>query len=141
MIRKSLLVLLLISFFSCEKEGVFTSDEVKNQLIPLNPNEEITVLKRGVFNPTSGITVMGEAVVNQQGNIRFVSLEDFSITNGPDLKVYLSTSDSPTTFVNLGNLSSATQYAIPQEVDLQFYNYVLIHCQQYNHLYAIANLN
>lgn len=141
MIKKFLGILVIAFLFSCEKEGIYTSDAAQEQLNTVNPNEQITTLKSGVFSPTSGITVMGEAVINQQGNVRFVSLENFSISEGPDLKVYLSTSDAPTTFVNLGNLSASQNYVIPQEVDLQVYNYVLIHCQQYNHLFAIASLN
>jgi len=54
--------------------------------------------------------------------------------------VYLSKSNTPTDFVNLGNLNPATVYSIPQSVDLKEYKFVLIHCQQYNHLFAVAEL-
>jgi hypothetical protein len=67
-------------------------------------------------------------------------LESFSISDGPDLKVYLSKSDSPTEFINLGDLIPSTVYPIPAEVDFSDYSFVLIHCQQYDHLYAIAAL-
>ena len=95
-------------------------------------------LSAGTFKPTSGIDVTGSAKIYLKNGERKVVLEDFSISEGPDLKVYLSTSSSPDTFINLGDLTTATEYSIPKNVDLKAYTYVLIHCQQYNHLFAIA---
>lgn len=141
MVKKGIYLIVLFLLFSCEEEGIFTSNDAKNQLVNYDPNGDFVELYRGTFNPTPGVSVNGEAVIYQQELIRYVSLENFSISSAPDLKVYLSTSASPNDFVNLGNLTSATKYAIPQEVNLEVYNFVLIHCQQYNHLYAIADLN
>lgn len=141
MVKKGIYLVTLFLLFSCEEEGIFTTNETKEQAVIFDPNAENTELYRGVFNPTSGISVNGEAAIYQQETARYVSLENFSISSGPDLKVYLSTSASTNDFVNLGNLTSATKYAIPQEVDLEVYTFVLIHCQQYNHLFAIADLN
>ena len=141
MVKKGIYLIVLLLLFSCEEEGIFTSNDAKNQLVNYDPNGDFVELYRGTFNPTPGVSVNGEAVIYQQESTRYVSLENFSISSAPDLKVYLSTSASPNDFVNLGNLTSATKYAIPQEVDLEVYNFVLIHCQQFNHLYAIAALN
>ncbi len=140
MIKKIFYLLIALFLFSCEEEGEFTKQEAQEQVI-IDPNVELIELYNGTFAPTSGINVTGQAKVFQQGTTRYVSLENFTISDGPDLKVYLSTSANPDMFVNLGNLTSATNYSIPSEVDLVLYKYVLIHCQQYNHLYAIANLN
>jgi hypothetical protein len=119
------LVFSVISLISCEADGDLSLG---------NP----VLLSDGVFEPTSGITVTGSAKIYNENRHRKVVLEDFSISEGPDLKVYLSTSASPDTFVNLGDLTTASEYAIPDNVDLIMYSYVLIHCQQYNHLFAIA---
>lgn len=140
MIKKGIFVLTALLLFSCEKEGEFTKQEAQEQVV-IDPNVELIELYAGTFAPTSGINVTGQAKVFQQGTTRYVSLENFTISDGPDLKVYLSKTANPDMFVNLGNLTSATNYSIPSEVDLVLYKYVLIHCQQYNHLYAIANLN
>jgi hypothetical protein len=135
--KTKLLVLPFLFFlFSCEVEGDLTKDELRNTTIT-----QSSILKyQGSFNPTSGITVAGEAKIYLEGNQYQLKLDNFSISSGPDLKVYLSKSSTPTEFVNLGNLSSATVYAIPQSIDFSQYNYVLIHCQQYNHLFAVAQL-
>ncbi|NHN25763.1 DM13 domain-containing protein [Flavobacterium jejuense] len=132
MLKKIAFLLLISFFFSCEKEDEITKIESQE-----NMNNSIL---RGIFNPTEGIMVSGNAIINEDDNQKYVALENFSISSGPDLKVYLSTTDLPDTFVNLGDLTNATTYTIPQEIDLNVYKYVLIHCQQYNHLYAIAEL-
>lgn len=128
-----LLPLILLVFNSCEKEGEFT--QTNNQ--PLNLSTAI-LLKSGQFTTTSGISGSGNVKIYDDNNLRKLVLENYTIENGPDLKVYLSTTDAPNTFVNLGNLNPQTVYTIPNSVDLNVYKYVLIHCQQYNHLFAIA---
>ncbi|MEO5776208.1 MAG: DM13 domain-containing protein [Flavobacterium sp.] len=134
--KKLFIFPILFLFFSCQVEGDLTHT-VQNS-VPITPT---AVLKyHGIFVPTSGITVSGEAKIYLEGNLYRVQLEDFSISNGPDLKVYLSKSAEPIDFVNLGNLTSQTVYPIPESVNVAEYSHVLIHCQQYDHLYAIAEL-
>ena len=133
---KLLFLPLFLLFFSCEVEGDLTRD-----LIPVivdQPSTTTTLL--GTFASTSGISVQGKATVFLENNQYKLKLVDFSISSGPDLKVYLSKSNTPTDFVNLGNLNPATVYAIPQNVEIKDYKFVLIHCQQYNHLFAVAEL-
>lgn len=135
--KTKLLVLPIFLFlFSCEAEGELTQNRSQVIEIPENVSAEF----EGSFQPTSGINVQGVAKVYLVNNQYQVELENFSVSSGPDLKVYLSTTDSPSNFVNLGNLTSATIYAIPPQVDVSEYPFVLIHCQQYNHLFAIAPL-
>ncbi len=128
-----LLPMFLFVLISCEKEGEFS--QTNNQT--LNSNNAV-LLKTGQFTTTSGISGSGSVKIYTESNLRKLVLENYTIENGPDLKVYLSTSDAPNTFVNLGNLNPETVYTIPNSVDLNVYKYVLIHCQQYNHLFAIA---
>lgn len=132
---------LILPFFlfllSCEVQGDLTRDSVK--VIPV-PTDTSILKYSGSFMPTSGISVSGQAKIYLDNAQYKVELSNFSITSGPDLKVYLSKSNTPTDFVSLGNLTSNTIYLIPQNLDVSSYKYVLIHCQQYNHLFAIATL-
>jgi len=129
-----LFLLLFLSLFSCEQEGELTRDS-----IPVVINEPNSTLKyQGVFSPTSGISGSGIVKIYLENNQYKLALENYGISSGPDLKVYLSKSNTPSEFVNLGNLNPATVYLIPQNIDLKDYKFVLIHCQQYNHLFAIA---
>jgi Electron transfer DM13 len=133
--KKLILLLILIGFSSCQIEGELTHDKVDKSI------EATSILKySGTFTGTSGINVNGQVKIYLEGTHYRLQLEDFSISSGPDLKVYLSKSASPNEFVNLGNLTSNTIYSIPAEVNVNAYSHVLIHCQQYNHLFAIAAL-
>lgn len=135
--KKVLYVLpILFILISCQEEGILTRDRKK---VELNPSAVLQYY--GSFVPTSGISVTGEAKIYLENGQYKVVLDNFSISDGPDLKVYLSKAATPTQFVNLGNLTSQTVYPIPQTVNVAEYSYVLIHCQQYNHLFAIALLN
>ena len=71
-------------------------------------------------------------------------LEDFKSTNGPDLYVYLSTDKHASDFVNLGELkanSGNQNYEIPNDVDLDKYNTVLIWCKAFGVLFGSAELS
>jgi hypothetical protein len=135
---KKLLLFILVSLLliSCEVEGEFTRDGQSAQIIT-----PASVLKyNGNFSSTSGITVSGSAKIYLDDNRYKVHLDDFNISDGPDLKVYLSKTATPNEFVNLGNLTDSRIYIIPAGVNVSQYPFVLIHCQQYNHLFAIAPL-
>jgi hypothetical protein len=127
---------LFLLLFSCEVEGDLTQNK-----IPVVINQPELVLKyQGLFAPTSGINGSGMVKIYLENNQYKLLLENYTISSGPDLKVYLSKSNMPTDFVNLGNLNASTVYFIPQSVDFKEYRFVLIHCQQYNHLFAVAEL-
>ncbi|WP_300565919.1 DM13 domain-containing protein [Flavobacterium sp.] len=136
MVKQIIVSVFILLFVSCEKEGDLTTGNNFNNTI-----SNVAVLaSSGTFTATSGISVTGEAKIYIGNNTKEIVLENFTISDGPDLKVYLSKSSTPDEFINLGGLTAATVYSIPQQVDLSQYKYVLIHCQQYNHLFAIAEL-
>jgi hypothetical protein len=126
---------LFLLFTSCEVEGDLTRDIVEEEI-----SNNAVLRFTGTFSPTSGISGSGLAKIYQLGNAYTLKLENYTISAGPDLKVYLSKTESPSDFVNLGNVNPDLTYTIPQQVNLVDYPYVLIHCQQYNHLFAIAAL-
>ncbi|MFE3868463.1 DM13 domain-containing protein [Flavobacterium sp. LS2P90] len=133
---KLLFLPVFLFLFSCEVEGDLTRD-----LIPVIVDQPSTITKLlGTFAPTSGISVQGKATIFLENNQYKLKLVDFSISSGPDLKVYLSKCNTPTDFFNLGNLNPTTVYSIPQNIEIKDYRFVLIHCQQYNHLFAVAEL-
>lgn len=133
--KKIFLIPLFAVLASCQEEGILTKDRDE---VLVTPSAELKY--SGTFVPTSGITVTGEAKIYLENGQHKVQLENFTISDGPDLKVYLSKAATPTEFVNLGNLTSQTVYPIPANVIIDDYSHVLIHCQQYNHLFAQAEL-
>ena len=132
---------------SCTKNGS-PETAINPPPDPVNPIPDTSaVLKyRGVFQPTSGITISGFAKIYKKNNAYQLTLDSFRVSNGPDLKVYLSKEYPPANFINLGPLQAASGtalqvYNIPGMPDFSEYKYALIHCQQYSHLFGIATLN
>lgn len=130
------ITLMALALFSCEEQGELTRDGFLTSTV----SSSALLKYSGTFQPTSGISVTGSAQIFLENGNWKLQLDNFSISDGPDLKIYLSKSASPVDFVTLGNLTSSTVYNIPVAIDFNQYNYVLIHCQQYNHLFAIAPL-
>jgi hypothetical protein len=78
-------------------------------------------------------------------------LEEFDVTNGPDLHVILSKNPAPTNrvevgneYVDLGQLKGNQgnqNYVIPDYIDLLQYQSVVIYCVPFHVVFAIATLN
>jgi hypothetical protein len=72
--------------------------------------------------------------------------EDFSVRNGPDLHVYLSTAQDGlgTGSLDLGSLKAtdgAFNYDVPPGVDIAIYQSVVIWCEPFAVLFAVAPLS
>ena len=86
---------------------------------------------------------MGTANMYESVGKYQLELKDFSVTNGPDLHVYLSKEIMPVHFIDLGKLKSTMGnqlYEVPGMPDFTEYKYALIHCQQYNVLFGSSEL-
>lgn len=75
-------------------------------------------------------------------------LEDFEVTNGPDLHVLLSTSDDPVgdlgEYLDLGSLKGNVgnqNYDVPSDVVLSIYRSVIIYCEPFHVLFASASFS
>ncbi len=89
-------------------------------------------------------TITGTATLsrNEQGQLILSLSDNFRTNSGPDLDVYLLNSFQPDkNSVNLGALkkvSGASTYTVPADVKISDYQYVAIHCTQYNHFWGKA---
>jgi hypothetical protein len=102
-----------------------------------------TLKYSGTFSGRSGYTANGQAKIYGSNTADTLLFDNFSSSGGPDLKVYLSKADTPTDFITLGALkatSGVQTYIIPANTNFTVYKYVLIHCQQFNKLFAVAEL-
>lgn len=140
----SLIIFLSIVLVSCFKGDVMplqaTTD---NTATGAGQHAKPDTLYRGVFSATSGITITGVAKIFKDSTNHVLQLDSFAVSAGPDLKVYLAKEYPPVNFINLGPLqrnSGSQLYKIPDGVNFSEYSYVLIHCQQYNHLFGYASL-
>ena len=90
------------------------------------------------FHKTKGTV----KIVEKEGK-KYVVLEDFEATNGPDLKVYLSDDTKASNYISLGELKGNKgnqQYELSLEENVANYEYALIWCEQFSVLFGSAKL-
>ncbi len=109
----------------------------------------------GVFQSKSnGIQASGGfRIIEEAGSLTLHLLDGFKVSSGPDLYFVLNPADLGAATDNnaktnalriepkLKKLTGVDTYAIPAGTDLSQYKSLLIHCWQFNHLYAGAALN
>ena len=113
-------------------------------------SDEPMLVARGEFVGLSGHEGKGAATILQlPDGSAVLRLEDFAVTAGPDLYVYLVSAAEPASSgdfdetLDLGLLESNEgdqEYAIPADVDLSRYHSAVIYCLAYDVLFARAML-
>jgi hypothetical protein len=99
---------------------------------------------KGTFSSLAHET-SGAAVVKMLNDgSRILRLEDFETSNGPDVRVYVSTGEPyGKDFVDLGGLKGNVgnqNYAIPSGTDLERYDTVVIWCRRFTVAFGAAPL-
>ncbi len=124
-----------IFFSSCKKEN--TPAIILNEI----PDSTAIPQATGSFNNGPYGSVSGQAKIILTGTKYELKLMDFSSSNGPDLRVYLSTEMNAVNIIDLGPLKATggnQLYSITVPVNFAQYKYALIHCRQFNHLFGWA---
>ena len=132
------LVMSVIIFASCSKKTT-TPDPVVSD----NDTSASNLSYTGIFTSVGGESVTGSSDIYNNDGKNTLVLNNFSASAGPDLHVYLSQESTPIHFIDLGKLraNSGTQvYEIVGMPDFSLYTFVLIHCQQYNHVFGVSAL-
>lgn len=89
----------------------------------------------------------GTATIFQQGDTRILRLEDFEVTNGPDLHVLLvenSDGGDMGNYFDLGELKGnvgSQNYEIPDDLDLSQFSGIMIYCQPFHVNFSTATFN
>jgi len=116
------------------------------------PTGEPVALSTGMFGAFDAVhRGSGSATIYQLSDgSRILRLESFSVTNGPDLHVLL-TSNVPGSilesvnddYIDLGQLRGNIgnqNYAIPGDIDLQNYSAAVIYCMPFRVNFTVAEL-
>jgi hypothetical protein len=122
---------------ACKKEN--TPSAILNEMTDSTAIPQAT----GTFNSGPYGSVSGNAKILLTGTMYDLKLMNFSSSNGPDLRVYLSKEMNPVNYIDLGPLKATggnQLYPIGVPVDFTQYKYALIHCRQFNHLFGWALL-
>ena len=133
-------LLTVLVFISCKKENEASTTPGTD---PIDTLAQTTLYTGNFINGPWG-TVKGRAKILRSFNGTLtLALDSVTISNGPDLHVYLSKEVQPINFIDLGLLRSISGnqlYTISGMPDFAQYKYALIHCQKYNHLFGSAEL-
>ena len=149
------IIILLIPLFWYLLSPLFIDDVVSEELPQTNTksNQENSIEEEIDFEAMSMSTfkdadafhkVSGEAIFLEGEGQKFLRLENFESTNGPDLFVYLATDTDATDFVDLGRLKGNKgnqNYEIPEGTNPEDYSHVLIWCKQFGVLFGSADIN
>jgi hypothetical protein len=140
---KTIFMIKTLNYFLIFSSLVFFSC---NKYVAKNVLEEVpagNVLKNGTFvsdrHPTSGTA----KIITGADNKKFLTIENFSSDNGPDLRVWLSPNNSGSPYQELGvlkALSGTFSYELNATIDYTTNNRVLIWCEDFSVLFGHAIL-
>lgn len=126
---------LLLIAMSCSPEDATPTTPANDSF----DETKATLLREGTWMRSGSYNVSGVAQIYDDNGKKVLLLNNFSSSNGPDLRVYLSTTTGATSFVNLGKLKSTSgkqTYAIPDGTDVNQFKFALIWCQQFSVLFG-----
>ncbi len=106
------------------------------------PASPQAILGEGQFVGVDGHSAKGTATVLEVGGRRYVRFEEnFEITNGPDLFVYLGKGGNYDSSTNLGSLKGnlgSQNYEIPADINLAEYDEVWVWCRAFRVGFGVA---
>ena len=133
-----------------EKDNIMKVFAQENSTI----NDEMTIPENQTNNMLAGNLIdAGDGFHMASGQVKVLQspdgtqilrFENLDVTNGPDLYVYLATDTTAKDFVSLGRLKGNMgnqNYPIPENIDFEKYNTVLIWCQAFSTLFGSSKLS
>jgi hypothetical protein len=127
-----------------KKVPTTVSESMQYMISQIAPNSQsVTFSKQGDFVGLKGHDAKGRAEIISVGKIAFLRFENFEVTNGPDLHVYMTRDGDVTTGIDLGKLkgSIGDQNYVLNGVDIKTYNTVEIYSQPFHVYFAEAKLS
>lgn len=126
-------------------------DKEMDEAVPVGDSEPVALRKGEFVDADSFHKGAGTATIyDLPDGRRVLRLEDFEVTNGPDLHVLLAAGAAPTgrddlgDYVDLGKLKGNLgnqNYDIAVEVDISQYQSVVIYCEPFHVVFSTATLN
>lgn len=108
------------------------------------------VVARGSFGDRDAVhRGTGTVSLVQDGGRAVLRLDQFRVTNGPDLYVYLTSAAAPTSHdevaqgLRVGQLKASEgtfSYALPAGTDLRTFRAAVIYCYQFRTIFSVAPL-
>jgi len=130
---------------SAEEKAEFNEavDAMKDQIIEMSDVMPVaSVIAQGAFKPRAH-EVEGKALFIEVDGKQILRFEDFETINGPRLHIYLSSDVGDDDFIDLGKIKATrgnVNYELPENIDLEKYNKVLVWCVPFRVLFSYASL-
>ncbi len=122
---------------------IATVSEGMDEMKPDSPESSVEILKTGSFEGLAGHYADGTAKIIKVGELTYLRFENFEVTNGPDLRVYLTSEGDVKNGLHLEKLkgSKGDQNYLLENIDLQMYDTVIIYCQPFGVYFGEAQLD
>jgi hypothetical protein len=126
---------------------MFADDVVNERVVRVTPRADLVA--RGTFEPVAHSAAGTATAIRTAGGERVLTLTNFEVSNGPDLRVYLVAGPARdesevSDFEDLGGLKGNRgdqQYALPRDLDLERFTTVVIWCRAFSVNFARAPLS
>ena len=118
-------------------------NNVVDEDMPSTSSEGVLAYSGNFVDADSFHKVSGEVKIVLTEGKKYLRLENFESTNGPDLKVYFSNDIDARDYISLGALKGNIgnqNYEISENVNPENYRYVLIWCERFSVLFGSAEL-
>jgi len=119
------------------------SESMQDMISKISSNTQSVIFsKQGEFVGL-GHEAKGKAEIISVGKIAFLRFENFEVTNGPDLHVYMTSDGNVTSGIDLGKLKGSKgdqNYAL-NGIDIKTYHVVVIYSQPFHVYFAEAKLS
>lgn len=108
----------------------------------MDSETSIEIIKSGSFEGLAGHSAQGLAKIIQVGDTTYLRFEDFQVTNGPDLRVYLTPDGDVKNGIHLEKLkgSKGDQNYLLDDIDVGSLNVVVVYCQPFGAYFGEAKL-
>lgn len=125
-----------------EKASTMIVPVSEREFEPLVISSPIEILKSGTFEGLVGHQAEGLARIIQINEMTFLRFEEFEVTNGPDLRVYITPDGDVKNGIHLEKLkgSKGNQNYPLENIDVDVYDTVVIYCQPFGVYFGQAKL-
>ena len=116
--------------------------EEMDEIVKGESSNELEIIKTGTFEGLSGHQAQGIAKILEINGESFLRFEEFDVTNGPDLRVYLTPNGDVHDGIHLDKLkgSKGNQNYSLDDIDTDVYDTVVIYCQPFGAYFGQAEL-
>ncbi len=119
------------------------SEDMGDMMDEKSIESTIEIVKTGEFMGLAGHSAQGTAKIIQVNDMTFLRFENFEVTNGPDLRVYITQDGNVKDGIHLEKLkaSKGDQNYLLENIDVGVYDKVVIYCQPFGVYFGEATLN